>query len=271
MVPYAVFLALGALVTLSIGERPPLRTVLVQSFINMQPEVLHVGQVWFLPALLLTGLLFCLIREIERRSPVWVRAAIYAAIFAAAALISKYIGMPRSVILPFKTGTAIIAVMFYAAGFYTKQRGLTAYLQNRMICAAIVPVMAVVVYVFGVKFNASTINLCDSRMGNPICYMIAAFAGILMLLAAASVVRESKILQFYGRNTLYMFATHSFFIMLMTWVLTKLTGREIAAYSMPYAEAIAIAIAIIILLAPLGALHEWQKKKKREKVKEEKK
>jgi acyltransferase len=128
--------------------------------------------------------------------------------------------------LPWKIDSAVTALVLYIAGFYTKKAGLINRLFHHKILSAVLMLSSGIFGFYIAKYKNGYVNICDCQYSNYFYFYIAAFCGISFILLLSKFCDGIKVLQYYGRNTLWMFALHSFLLSFSVYVLNRVTQKQ---------------------------------------------
>lgn len=153
---------------------------------------------WFLYTLFLSELLFYfLVKLIRKRWYVYV--LMIAGGIALQYLVSGYVkGFIWSADLIPAGLSFISAGYLYRILFYEKQKKLPPFL---------LPVFLAVSFLLTrLNYNGEQVNLFYGQLGNPVFYIICALAGCCASIILADLIQRSRILEFFGRNSLLTYA-----------------------------------------------------------------
>jgi len=155
---------------------------------------------WFLPVLFETELLMFFVRKSNPK----LKYVIYLEL-----LICVY--LTQNITYFLRTGNVPIACVFYLAGklfrwLYEKYFSKASKLQ---IALCILFPLTVNI-VFGVVLNIR-ISVINSHYGNIYFCLIAGFAGTFAYLLIARLIGHNKLLEYWGKNTMFFLCTQYFF------------------------------------------------------------
>ncbi|WP_026523815.1 acyltransferase family protein [Butyrivibrio sp. MB2005] len=231
LVPFVCFCAIGGAVSMMIPAwRGGITLAAIKSTMNsLQPEIFHVGQIWFLIALFWVKLLYRFIDYyIKGDKNKWLICVAIIVFF-----MYYLYSICASVIngrLPWKMDTALIGLTFYVIGWILKDYILD---DNNWVITFVIGVAIVYYYA---RYSAEAINICNYSMGNDIGLFIAvAFCGSVGIISLSKLLCRifSKIgvnlewLQILGRNSLVAFGMHSLWLYLFEFVYLKITNIKI--------------------------------------------
>ena len=219
--------------------------------LNMQPESIHVGQLWFLAALLWGISLFYLLHKLIKRNEL-LCLAICVFIAVDSAFISKsYIGF-RIYFFFFKFLQGMFSLLFIEIGYLVKTYALIHKLMN---------VNKFILYIFATALMLLTIylsqlngqvNLLLFDHGNLFIYYFTSVLGSTSIIIYSCLIKGKikKILIFYGKNSLALFAVHSLVLPLYARLLSMITNEPMIPrenISLPY-SIIGTAFVLIIIV-----------------------
>ena len=222
VIPYFAIVIFGIIISLLVPTWAPLslKRSLLEVFYYVQPESLHVGQIWFLFALAMVQIIFISIREIKIKN-IKVEFVVIILI-SIGALFLKYFEtkfhLPN---LPFKLDTVFMAILFFYIGFIIKEKNLAERLNhvgNKYLRAFIIAIALLLNIYFGPILN-STINMAANNYNHAIFFFISSFSGIFAILLLSTLIKENKYIEFYGKNSLSIFSIHSVFLYLFSYCL----------------------------------------------------
>ena len=223
LVPYLVFSLLGLLIMAVFPDEwyvnADWKTYLVQYIYIAQPYAL--GSVWFLVCLFFSSVACFCVMKIWSGKNAWhlLPAAIgFAAAGGGLYIISREALYGR---FPMKMDSALTATAFMLFG-YLFRKAFRFEKWNRWILYTGLLVLPAAVWFFGCRLNGY-VNLCDCVYDHFYYYMAAALAGCVWILIVGRLLQNIRPLQWAGRNTLPMFAIHSFFL----WGIESIHGTII--------------------------------------------
>lgn len=88
----------------------------------------------------------------------------------------------------------------------------------------------IVIFVVNVMYTImlkDTVNLANNYYKNAVFFILASVTGVYFVLIFSGSIGKSKVLIFYGKNSLAIFAFHSVFLYLYQLILTKIFHRPI--------------------------------------------
>lgn len=232
LLPYLFFSTLGLLISLIIPAWRcfSAKQALLDIFYNVNPNLLHVGQIWFLFALIdiiafVYILNFLFEKEVHKIIAIFV-------LFGICFLIKRYqIGIyfrDSSYRIPLKVDDAMAGLLFFYVGITAKKKNVTVRLNDsKLWIRCILFVASALILIIFAKLNGM-VNM-DSNFNNPIFYLITSFTGIFMILVFSSLFAKRKynFISWFGKNSLPIFACHSLFLYGYAFLLSKIFGTKI--------------------------------------------
>lgn len=272
LIPYAVILILGFLQCLllplwghnfSLFLRPD---ILEKSFYGGHPVYSFFGSAWFLLAMFWAQLIFYgMLRAAEKLKKYLVVLLWIVMVFLAVFSRDIFSFIPYFEKLPLKLDSALMGTVFLGIGYLLKR---TKILEKSKKYLAVIYLVsgAFCTWLFGCKWNYY-VNLCDCDYAREYNYFIAAVAGSIMLFALGQLFYKSKLLQYIGRNTLFIFLTHEFIYVTLIRFINRVFSVELKAQGMPL-NGWSIGISILTLV--IGTLLCWGYKKVKKFFRKEK-
>ncbi len=228
------------------------------------PMVSFNPPLWFLTCLFVTELLFYVLAKKYYGKPgqlvLWLTVA---------AVIGYLYSVYVSFRIPWNFDVALTAVVFYGAGNLFKElirsierfkndfalskdsafNKVFSHSSNFLLCLLIF--VNLLYFVYLLNFPTDKINMNVLKYGDFFSFYLLAFSGIFTVVYIFKKIRNSKILEYYGRNSLTVLALH----FPIKDVLTKLTviiiGIELECFYCKTAFALSLTMLNLILLVPL--------------------
>lgn len=258
MVPYFLFALLSYLIWFFARTNYPPLSDIFQHWIHIlygnSSGLFFNVVLWFLPVLFVTKISFWVITKLSLKTKF---------IFIYLVVIS-IIGYVFSIVfpgikLPFGVETAITAVVFYGFGYLWNQHAEKAGTLLRKYAWLIFFICLVLSITFAtVNFNwyGYQIDMRLNRYSNYFLFYAAAFCGIFATLAISKVIRNNRILEYIGKQSLPLFVWH---IIVFTY-LTQFTRMFIAPDTFNNLRNLYIAPAFTILatILILGTLYIYK-------------
>ena len=176
----------------------PLRSFLVIFIGNANGTGLILGQLWFLPCLLVAEIIF--IKLYNRLNKIG--AEVFVLTLAACSLSGLFIGMLHA--LPLGTDIAFVAQIFLLIGVLIRRYDFIGRMNLNFSCG----MMLVVVVAF--YFNVF-VDMNARNFGNPFLFYSGAVAGILLVMKFSSLMTEGKIFSLIsdcGRQSMMILILH---------------------------------------------------------------
>lgn len=245
LVPYFSFCLLGFVFTIIshalTAEKTDYYLAFMQTFLFAQPESIMVGQVWFLMCLFVTEIMFFFILTKSSN-----RAAIIAMMLLSATVGQLFAFRILDFRLGLKMDVAFTALVFYGTGYVLSS---TNYFKGKTPTLAL-PVLLFLNVFFGPYLNGG-VNICDIKLNNPVYYFISAFSGIAFCFCVAKLISQNRALQYIGRNTLVIFATHSLVINLIFSTANTVTNKSLQMFKCSALDGFLVAVLVILLEIPV--------------------
>ncbi len=257
---YLEFVVIGTIVTFFVPawrNQITITRFLYDVVYNLQPECIYVGQVWFLAVLGISLTLFFGINKFFSKD-VFLIVVGFLCYFAAYIIAYSNIRLVlwgHDLRLPFKADTSCAAVLFLILGNVAKKYDVVSIIKNKRYISMPLLFVTLFFYISLVLING-TVNICVPTFGNPFLYVCHSILGIYIVVCVSTIVRvpsiASRILAYYGRNSLSIFAIHSFFLYLYAYILGLIFDKKAEIMcNLSLTEAIVGAIIIFVVLAPV--------------------
>lgn len=251
LIPFAVAAGIGLVLSYLIpGWRISDMNITYTLLYLAQPATLHVGPICFLLALFWVKIFFFylykkLFRNVSLTTVIFVLTLISVIGFN----INRVTFMQYSR-LPWKLDSSITALVFYTVGFYVKETGILTKLFHRKFLSAITMILSGLPGFYIAKYKNGYGNICDCQFSNYFYFYISAFCGIMFILLLCRFLSKSRVLQYYGRNTLWMFIVHIFLLTLFVSALNAVTKSQyVRSSNIPFAYCLILAILTYLVLA----------------------
>jgi acyltransferase len=251
LVPFAAAAGIGLVLSYTIpGWRIADMNITYTLLYLAQPATLHVGPIWFLLALFWVEIFFFylyqkLLCKVSMTTVIFVLILISVIGFN----VNKVTFLQYSR-LPWKLDSSVTALVFYAVGFYAKETGFFRKLFNKKLLSAVIMIFAGSLGFYIAKCKNGYVNICDCQFSNYFYFYISAFCGITFILLLSKFLSKSRILQYYGKNTLWMFIVHIFLLSLSVSALNAVTKSQyVRSANIPFAYCLVLAILTYLVLA----------------------
>lgn len=266
LIPYLCFSLLGCIVTLII---PIWRVGLscenftYQFLYNVQPEFLHVGQVWFLFSLIIITILFFInnILICNSKNQFWFGLFLFVIAYAIHRYIKISICSTYLWRCPFKIDTALYAFIFFQSGYICKITNIYEKIEKWTVKKKSILTFIALCIVFVISKKNGTTNICECCLGKPLLYLIGAYSGIFATLSFSSIISQNKYklgLNWIGANSLPIFAFHSMYLYLSAYILSKIYGYDIIIMNnVPPKTIFPITVIILVLSIPVVKIYKY--------------
>lgn len=158
--------------------------------------------IWFLIVLFIVEVVYFLIDKTMK----------FKTIFIGLSFIIAYFMTKSGYMYPFGLHIASWAIVFYYLGHLCREKDVVEKL-SKSITFFIISLVFLTSFnlVFGILTNIR-VSVYRGELGNYFYFYISAIAGVLFLFVLMRKLPVSKLLKFFGENTLLILATHYFFI-----------------------------------------------------------
>ena len=195
-------------------------------FIYFQP--IGFGLVWFLAVLFTVKISFYILWQFIKlfKNKTIISILLIASLiglnFLTQYLIQYYkLGNIR---LPYKIDTTIVALMFYIIGFLFKYWKLNKIFNYKWVSLILFIIFRVLCSYIEINYIPGKTNICDFEFGNNFyIYFINQLFGVLSFLSLGSLLRDIKLIDYLGRNNLYIYLSHSYIL----WIIEEIYGKII--------------------------------------------
>lgn len=220
LVPFFIFQVATLLVVNGIaliGSQHLYRTpaTLVTQFFFLDGEVGFNTPLWFLVVLFSVEILFYLFTRYLKKGQ-WL---VVAAVLVLAFLLSSQVNER------FAFGLHIVPLswLFYYAGFQFKERTVFRW----QVCQrGYVIILGAIAYLYTVIYlnQGQIAGFRSNNLGNFFVFIIGALLGIVILCLLCQKIGKSKLWGEFGRNSLFIFGTHYFFLIFYAHLIKYTTG-----------------------------------------------
>ncbi|MED3564122.1 acyltransferase family protein [Bacillus xiapuensis] len=162
----------------------------------------HTGALWFMNCLLCTELLFYFLSKVGRTKKFILMGLVFLSVLGC--LYNKLVDKP----LPWSIDISLISVGFYGVGFFYKEykMKLERYLSlNNFIFFLIINM---VTGYLNFVYSGERVDFYNSSLGNIFLFYLSALSGIGAFMILIKRMKQSKILQYIGENSLIYLAFH---------------------------------------------------------------
>jgi len=232
IVPYFIFCLIGLIVSMIIPAWRPSSAgkIIYEVFYKVDPESLHVGQIWFLFCLAVVEVFFLLFLKLKIRNRYLIFGCIGLSAFLAYA-IGKYNIGPLIVgsdsRLPWMIDSAFMGFFFFSFGYYSKLLKIFSKFYSKSTYKNIVLgllFLMINLYV-SIRLN-NPVNLSANVYGNLIYFVIASISGVFFVVSVSRLLENNSLLIYMGKNTLSIFSLHSFLLYFYVYILDIILGAD---------------------------------------------
>lgn len=204
------------------------------------------GALWFMPCLFTMNIYYWFVNKIKNKVA---RIATVCAIYLTCFYFNPYLAP-----LPFGMFTAAISLIFFEVGhlyrpYLDKNFPVYSYI------VLIVIASAVQILLHGKALSAWRV---DETSDNPMYSLILPFAGILLYTALSSLIKKNRVLEWFGKNSLVIFAFHAAVLRVVLAIMAYILKEPVLDVRMNILNSIVATIATLIILYPVCIL--WNKK-----------
>jgi acyltransferase len=200
--------------------------------------LIHNANLWFLPCLFVTEILyFC---------SQWITTRLYVSIFFAMvlSLIGYLDSIYLSIRLPFGFDVALTAFVFYSVGYMS--RDYLLYRQLKIQYALLCFTIGIIA-----SYYNSRIDMMENHYGNYILFYLAALSNIYVYIYIFKISPSNKIIKYIGKNSIpiFLLQTTSFLaVKILIYIVSR--TRPSIGVSIPWG--IAYSVVSIVLLIPIS-------------------
>lgn len=266
LIPYGVFALLGFIlwyVTRQVSTSQALIQFGSIFYGNGNHNLLAFNNLlWFLPCLFLTRILwFIVIRNLHTLIS---RAGALLMFSIAGYLFSVFL---PEVKLPFGLETALTAIVFLGAGSLCIQhREMVEHILKKyaLVLFTLASILFVIAAVVNFTVYGSQVDMRQDRLHNYFLFYIAAFAGIIITIQVSMFLKQNRILEYLGKQSLVIFAWHlmlfPYVSKLLAFLHVKPWLSEAPHFLSPIVYA-CLSIALVLLIAvPIQQLIRLQQR-----------
>lgn len=157
---------------------------------------------WFVACLFLTEIFaFCLLKINKFHNVILLLIFLF---------ISGYILSVLKIEIIFNINVCFISLLFYLVGYHYKHSFQSLY--NRegklsiILFLLIINIGSVLIYK---SLETHHVDMLDNHIGNPFLFITGSFSGIFLIIEISKLIKNSKLLTFFGRNTLHILGLHT--------------------------------------------------------------
>lgn len=268
LLPYYGYILLGLVVSLLL---PQWRSGLSVSGIQKDlwignPEVMHNSSIWFLVCLFYVTLLFHGIQKL----PIYLQipAVIVCGFLSCWYAESRFtvLGYDR---LPQNLDVALMAVVFFAAGYYIKSCRIMDWITGHWWTELAVALLSAVC-LFWVYSQNGYVNIRSILFGNPILYVMGGLSGSFAVIGISALITRlstgfpayvKQVFQWFGRHSLTFLGLQSLLIRLYVLFMDEYFGVNLAMYQFPAEHTWMPFVLVSFVVCPLMIFVHWMLKK----------
>ena len=270
VLPFCIFSIIGFVVSCFVyswKRKITIKRFIINCLYQTQPEVFHVGQLWFLIALFVACIFFYIIERyvVKDRTKLFSLFTYFIisiigfnilALLKNPSIISLPYDFER---LPFKLDSAITIVVFLKMGNIIKRNNIIeniAKLSNIKLVILLIILLGTNI-LLGTVLNGY-VNICSCVFGSYINYYVSSITGSIFIILIAYKIGHNKILCYYGRNTLPMFALHSLFIAIVAYITSLIFNKNyVPLQNISILMCIVLSFIIYILLFLVAVIYNF--------------
>lgn len=205
IIPYIVFSIISFMYWALIERklRNQMDVSLLENFLNIfifrvdENKYIYNIVLWFLPCLFVSEIILYVYRKMTNIIGMLI------------SLINLSIGLilaKSSLIFPFALETALIASFFMYIGFLYKKFNLQISNINKKILALMF-ILSNIIIIISNSLNLK-VNMLNHEYSNIYLFILASFSGITIIFLLSNKIRNNKILNFLGKNSLMLMCLH---------------------------------------------------------------
>jgi acyltransferase len=249
--PYISLIILGLLFTFIYdhGIHTSWLVLFFQVFIYTQPETLRVGQIWFLSCLFVTELIYFVIYKAYKSRKLLIFMPIISGILGwlFSLYTTKHSGLR---LLPFRIDTALTALVFYGTGNIVREMKISFNYSSKAKLFIVLLTSLILNIIFGLQLNGN-VNIVDLLCNNIVYYYIASFSVIIFFASLARAIRSNKFIEFYGKNSLIIFSSHSFILYSSVRALSILFNKTFNVLRLSFPLGILLTVTTMVFEIPI--------------------
>ncbi|MDR3594806.1 acyltransferase family protein [Clostridium sp.] len=172
---------------------------LINSFFYITQKGIWNGPLWFLVCLFVVEIIYFLL--VKRFGNDYLK--LYIMIFFIIGLLLSKVNL----VLPFKIDVAFTGLVFFTLGNMVREYGLSVR-TNKKQDMIIFCITTVIVFMTAIFFNPVIVSMMVCQYGNYIIFIITSIIGVISIYYIAKIIREFKLLEFIGSNSLVIMSLH---------------------------------------------------------------
>lgn len=202
---------------------------------------------WFLPALFSSQMIYYFIDKFKH---CLLKFIVLVSIFIIGILLINW-GIIQ---LPFCLNQAFMAVLFLGMGAMLKEKVGKLEEWSRRWCYMWISLYFLLVIV---NWPFMRFDLESLKIEPVYFYLIAAFAGIGMLLCLSRILKKINCINYIGRNSLVIFALHAPVMRAIIYLIGRLMNYNTESIRTNFAYSIGITVVVLITLVPVIEIYNW--------------
>lgn len=168
------------------------------------------GSLWFLPALFLVELLVYCLHKLSYNKKYMIIGSIILAIIGL--IINHFYGKG----LPWSLDIVLYCTIFTVLGYYLKD---CVWKKRNLISYTFASVIFVISAYANFKYLKTNVDLFSCVLGNYILFYISALSGIYLTIGFSQLLVNSRILQYYGRNSIIVYSLHFLVLFFLNYIM----------------------------------------------------
>jgi fucose 4-O-acetylase-like acetyltransferase len=221
-------------------ELSPLKNFLGIFYAQGDKEYMNWGiPMWFLPCLFLTFVLFWLIRKITKNT------AIRLILIITSVILGFLIPRLTNITLFWSIDVALVSLLFYALGFYSKKIWLYKQIKREYLFTFLLLILHVTCSIYFLQ----KVDMYRSIYGNEFFFVFNAIVGVLFWCQLIKILKKLKVLAFFGKNTILILAMQIRSITFIKLILFIFIGSSVFDFN--ELEKILLVVFQLLLMYPI--------------------
>ena len=204
------------------------------------------GALWFLPCLFTMNIFYWFVNKIKNNAA---RIATVCTLYLVFFYLNTYLSP-----LPFGMFAAGISLIFFEAGRLYRpylSKNYPTYGYVIAMCIAI----AVQVLLHGKALSAWRVN--EGPSDNPLYSLMLPVAGIVLYTALSTIIKKNRLLEWFGKNSLIIFAFHAAILRIVLAIMAYILKESVFEVRIDILNSILATVVTLIILYPICIL--WNK------------
>lgn len=239
-IPFLFFTVLGVFASFILNGSLNIRRALYQFIIYIGMDECITGSLWYLGVLIMS---LILVLPLVRFSNNTVRKAI---VVCCLIILSYYLSR-CDYIIPFRLKAIFTTTLFIFMGYYFKD-----YI-NRVRTVSWKWFLLALPVFFATALSNKTVNVSIPVYNDYAIFFISASLGIFITLwvSGLNILNHSRILSFFGENSLVIFCTHKIWIVVFVKILNLLTNNQyMYMVDLPNSYSILVGLLVLVVSIP---------------------